>query len=480
MAILPASLKESNNNNQHPTGHNPTTSNSHHHHPQQSHPPASPSRKPKYYSHHHQQPPFPRRHSISLEEEGEDVSESWSSSSSSSSYDEDFSSSSSSTYNDYNYNYYKNLNSSPLQQLSSSPPRSPQRRSQYYNNNHNHTTAASPRTPNNSSSNSNNNTPKYMHNYKKPVMPARSLYLAMDCEMISTQKHDSIAARVVLVDWKGRTVLDTYMQPPDNDPVVDYKTFVSGVTAEDLKDAPPFAQVQQQVKDLLKDKILVGHGLENDLKALLLLEPYDHPPWWMIRDTAYYQPFMQERVAAGVSLLWTPRKLRDLVQEKLRDWPDAAAFQNGAHCPATDAKAALALYKSHRPRWEACVMQHVKQNTTLTTNTTTANPSCIMSPCSVAMPQQQQQHQRTMMPQMMLPPPPPQMTSSPMSSQYHHQDYRYHNNSSMCMSPMAVSPFYSPSSSSTRYTPSTFASSSPRQKQQQQRSTVTALPSLPF
>ena len=42
----------------------------------------------------------------------------------------------------------------------------------------------------------------------------------------------------------------------------------------------PFADVQRHVDDLLKDRILVGHAINNDLKALLLSHPRN-----LIRDT---------------------------------------------------------------------------------------------------------------------------------------------------------------------------------------------------
>jgi len=183
----------------------------------------------------------------------------------------------------------------------------------------------------------------YLHSYKKPVMPLRNLYLALDCEMVNTVAGPEVA-RVVLVDWKSRSVLDTHVKPQHK--VTDYLTFVSGVTEEDLVDAPSFSQVQAQVRELLTDKILVGHGLENDLSALQL----EHP-WWMIRDTAYYQPFMQLR-----DNMYVPRKLKDLCQQKLNK---TIQVLGSSHCPFEDAKAALDLYKSHRPRWETCVTSQV-------------------------------------------------------------------------------------------------------------------------
>jgi len=158
-----------------------------------------------------------------------------------------------------------------------------------------------------------------------------------------------VCARVVLVDWKGRTVFDKNVAPPSSVVVTDYRTFVSGITAEDLEGAQSFEEVQKEVLDLLQGKILVGHALVNDLKCLRITHP-EH----LVRDTATYAPFQQRQ---GDVML--PRKLKDLVFEKLGG--QAIQVPGKAHSPTEDAVAALNLYKQHRPRWEACVASTVQK-----------------------------------------------------------------------------------------------------------------------
>ena len=195
------------------------------------------------------------------------------------------------------------------------------------------------------STSSENGSPKvsFVHTYRKPCMPSRSSYVAMDCEMVSTTGGLEVA-RVVLVDWKGRTVLDKFVKPAN--PVTDYLTFISGIVEGDLDEAPYFTEIRNLVRDAIYGKILVGHGLENDLAALQLQHP-----WWLTRDTAYYQPFMQRRDCNGESI-YIPRRLKDLCKEKLNK---DIQHVGKAHCPAEDAQSALDLYKTHRPRWERCV-----------------------------------------------------------------------------------------------------------------------------
>ena len=215
------------------------------------------------------------------------------------------------------------------------------------------------------SSNSNHSsrsTGSFLHSYKKPDLPQKGQYIAMDCEMVGTVTGESVAARVVLIDWRGRVVLDTYMKPEVE--VADYRTFVSGITEENLREAPHFNEVINQVKELLQEKILVGHGVDNDLRALGIVHP-----WLMTRDTAYYQPFMrlldvsshQTRngdASASSDPVWGPRKLKELAKEKLQREIQVAGI---SHCPVEDAAAALDLYKSHRPRWEACMSSEERQ-----------------------------------------------------------------------------------------------------------------------
>ena len=50
--------------------------------------------------------------------------------------------------------------------------------------------------------------------------------------------------------------------------MTDYRTEVSGVRPEDLVGAPHFKQVQTEVAELIKDRLLVGHAIHHDLKVL--------------------------------------------------------------------------------------------------------------------------------------------------------------------------------------------------------------------
>lgn len=67
---------------------------------------------------------------------------------------------------------------------------------------------------------------------------------AMDCEMVGVGPEgiESTLARVSIVNYHGCTILDRFVRPREK--VTDYRTWVSGVREEDLrngKSAMPFA-----------------------------------------------------------------------------------------------------------------------------------------------------------------------------------------------------------------------------------------------
>ena len=165
--------------------------------------------------------------------------------------------------------------------------------------------------------------------------------LALDCEMVGvgSDGRRSALAQVVIVDWNGRILLNRYVRPAET--VTDFRTHVSGVTPAHLRNAEPLASVQRDVAALLHGRILVGHGLENDMTALLLSHPSS-----ATRDTAKFQPFCWRAGAVGK---WRASKLKNLAEKHLQL---SIQVQDAAHEPAEDARAALALYKFYRREWE--------------------------------------------------------------------------------------------------------------------------------
>ncbi|KAM6184179.1 RNA exonuclease 4 [Erethizon dorsatum] len=160
--------------------------------------------------------------------------------------------------------------------------------------------------------------------------------LALDCEMVGVgpQGEESIAARVSLVNQYGKCVYDKFVKPTE--PVTDYRTAVSGVRPEHLKQGEELEVVQSEVAEMLKGRILVGHALHNDLKVLFL----DHPKK-KIRDTQKYKPFKRQVKSGRPSL--------KLLSEKIL----GIRVQHSEHCSIQDAQAAMRLYVMVKRDWES-------------------------------------------------------------------------------------------------------------------------------
>ncbi|CAL7940482.1 unnamed protein product [Xylocopa violacea] len=93
---------------------------------------------------------------------------------------------------------------------------------------------------------------------------------ALDCEMCFTRRGLELA-KVTVVGMDGKVVYDALVKPDAE--VIDHNTRFSGITAKDL------SRASKTLKDVQKDltsfvnaeTILIGHGLENDLRALRIL-----------------------------------------------------------------------------------------------------------------------------------------------------------------------------------------------------------------
>lgn len=185
------------------------------------------------------------------------------------------------------------------------------------------------------------------------TLEEKGRYIALDCEFVGVGHggYESALARVSIVDWNNAVLLDTYVKV--DEPVTDYRTFVSGIREEHLESdiAMDAEKCIELVKKILKGKILVGHGLNCDLGVMGIQHP-----WYATRDTAKYEPFMKkEKSGKGntailpFSMMPKPRKLKDLALTKLKR---TIQKEGESHCSIEDAIAALDLYKKARGKWE--------------------------------------------------------------------------------------------------------------------------------
>ncbi|KAI0960284.1 hypothetical protein AcW1_004836 [Taiwanofungus camphoratus] len=96
--------------------------------------------------------------------------------------------------------------------------------------------------------------------------------VALDCEMIYTTGGMRVA-RVSVVDATGKEVFDELVRMDDGVEVIDFNTRFSGITPEAYKDALlPLSSMRKTLDAFISaNTIIIGHGLENDLKTLRMV-----------------------------------------------------------------------------------------------------------------------------------------------------------------------------------------------------------------
>jgi RNA exonuclease 4 len=175
-------------------------------------------------------------------------------------------------------------------------------------------------------------------------------YIGMDCEMVGVgcEEDRSVLARVSIVNFHGTQVYDSFVRPKEF--VTDWRTHVSGVSPKNMTTARSFEEVQKDVVELLKDRVLVGHAVKNDLEAMMLSHPKKN-----IRDTSRFSGF--RKYSAGK----TP-SLKKLAKEIL-----GVDIQAGEHSSIEDARATMLLFRRHKSAFD---VEHTQRFPTHTANGT--------------------------------------------------------------------------------------------------------------
>ncbi|XP_062819133.1 apoptosis-enhancing nuclease [Anolis carolinensis] len=164
--------------------------------------------------------------------------------------------------------------------------------------------------------------------------------VAIDCEMVGTGPggKTSELARCTVVSYDGDVIYDKYIHPEL--PVVDYRTPWSGITHRHMENATPFKVAQGEILQILRDKIVVGHALHNDFRAL----KYFHPGAW-VRDTSRCPLLLRKMGPSaknGVSL-------KNLASQLLSK---TIQVSKKGHSSVEDAQTSMELYRLVDIEWE--------------------------------------------------------------------------------------------------------------------------------
>jgi RNA exonuclease 4 len=166
--------------------------------------------------------------------------------------------------------------------------------------------------------------------------------VAIDCEMVGVYPgNKSALAHVAIVDFNGRKIYDKYVIPNGGiESITDYRTDFSGITPEKLvhlnKKEHSFKTVKQEVHSILKDKMIVGHGLTNDFKVLEFSPSSD-----MIWDTTLIEKYLQNH--PFIPGKKQPRKLKVISKEFANN--NIQKSDKTGHSPLEDARASMNLYR---------------------------------------------------------------------------------------------------------------------------------------
>lgn len=167
-------------------------------------------------------------------------------------------------------------------------------------------------------------------------------YIAIDCEMVGVGPPPYSAsqlARVSIVNFHGALLYDSYVKPVE--PVGDYRTWVSGITAANLRSARPLEEVNEALSMLMKDRILVGHAIRNDLNVILIGHPRRD-----LRDTAKLPSYRALNHGKTPGLKFLAKTVLGI------------DIQGGEHSSIEDARATMLLFKRKKDEFES---EHVKR-----------------------------------------------------------------------------------------------------------------------
>lgn len=114
---------------------------------------------------------------------------------------------------------------------------------------------------------------KTSNEIKMPVGPHRNILtekIAIDCEMMRSNI-GQVLGRVSVVNYESETIFDTFVCYPKPINITKTDEEFSGIDWNDIdpqNGAQPFSEFQAQLVELLRDRIVIGHDIEKDLKAI--------------------------------------------------------------------------------------------------------------------------------------------------------------------------------------------------------------------
>jgi DNA polymerase III epsilon subunit-like protein len=179
------------------------------------------------------------------------------------------------------------------------------------------------------------------------------MVFGLDCEMCLTASGYE-ATRVSLVAMDGSVLYDSIIKPEH--PVIDHLTRWSGITQKILASATKrLVDVQRDLLELIPaDAILLGHGLENDLKALKIYHQriidtsllYPHPRGFPYKPSLRHLALQILRKQIQVPSQHQPQQSQQQPQQEVEDEGKEKKDPVDGHDSTEDAITCVELLKA--------------------------------------------------------------------------------------------------------------------------------------
>ncbi|KAL6166636.1 hypothetical protein ACJQWK_07978 [Exserohilum turcicum] len=96
--------------------------------------------------------------------------------------------------------------------------------------------------------------------------------IAIVCEMMQSNI-GQVLGRVSVVNYDGKTIFDSFICYPEPVNITNTDERFSGIRWADIdpqNGARPFSEVRAQLSELLRDRVVIGHDIEKDLRVITL------------------------------------------------------------------------------------------------------------------------------------------------------------------------------------------------------------------
>ncbi|EGC28635.1 hypothetical protein DICPUDRAFT_159911 [Dictyostelium purpureum] len=165
-----------------------------------------------------------------------------------------------------------------------------------------------------------------------------SSFFSIDCKIIQIEgTNKSALGKICICNQNGEIVYERISKPMEK--IIDCRGKFTGLTKDIVnKQGAEFLEIQKQVEKIIRNKIIIGHDLTYDLKALKLVHKKK-----LLRDATQFPTFFNPETNSEDSL-------KSIVKRELLFSPDKWDISG-----KRDTVLNVILYKKYKKEWEAFI-----------------------------------------------------------------------------------------------------------------------------